>query len=132
MNDDCTTSKSSSSGKNLSRKVKFSPSPEIHDIPTEESSDKGSLWYNIDGTFSFKTYRFYGHDDSSDAKRRKIIANTLDAVLDEQINQWESGVYDAERIANQSRKLSAESQVTALLVAMQDLLEAHHVAAFTA
>jgi hypothetical protein len=66
-----------------------------------------------------------GQEESTRIQERmQNIADTMDAVLDEQINQWATGMYDSERLADMSRKSSVANQARALQVA----LKAHEAA----
>lgn len=58
-------------------------------------------------------------------RRRHRIQKTVEAVLDEQLNQWEALSYDPERLAKVSSAASSLCQMDARLTARIDEVTLH-------
>ncbi|CAJ1942092.1 unnamed protein product [Cylindrotheca closterium] len=52
---------------------------------------------------------------STDENSKQLIESALEAVLDEQVDQWAAGESDPERMATVYRRKSASSQVKAIV-----------------
>ena len=96
-----------------SSSVQFKTDVSVKEVPRKETYDKNALWYQ-DNTEKQKTKRPLNEN----------IQKLLDAVLDEQIDQWAAGVNIPERIANASKQYSSAYQAKALKAGILDRVAA--------
>ena len=131
----------------MDKKVHFSTSIEVHEIPQESTSTDSTSHRAADeeeeSTFAStaalsilegidvpkKDLFFYRNGRAEDMcgiddNRRLRILEALEAVLDEQVDQWATGIVDPERIAKLYRKYSASSQAKAIEYGLQNHLAA--------
>ena len=125
---------------NKKKSVQFSTLIEVHEIPPVSSSGSSccsptiaadettttlsTIWTNEGIAALNKDLLLYRNGKAEDMcgideNRRLRIMEALEAVLDEQVEQWASGIVDPEKIANLSRKYSASSQAKAIEYGLQ-------------
>ena len=88
-----------------SSSVQFKANVDIKAIPPKETYDKNACWYP-EGSKS--------QLEKTKKPMNETIQRLLDAVLDEQIEQWAAGVNNPERLANASKQISSPFQAKAL------------------
>ncbi|CAJ1942090.1 unnamed protein product [Cylindrotheca closterium] len=100
------------SSNNNNKAVSFSSSLDMSTQPTRRDS-----------------FRTFAQDErpSIDENSKHLIESALEAVLDEQIDQWAAGESDPERMATVYRRKSASSQVKAIVHGLQLQQEAEAV-----
>ena len=93
------------------KSVRFGDTIEVYSVPNSEMLQdvKESLWYQELPPAAKETI-----SDHSFEERRRSVEEVLNAVLDEQIEQWSNGVYDPQRIAEVSSSLSELDRFEAL------------------
>ena len=90
------------------KSVRFASNVEVHSVPNVEEDSKKDVWASEVPTMAKDAFVV------ADQEEKQRVEEYLNAMLDEQIEQWENGIYDPERLAGLSCSLSARSRDLAL------------------
>ena len=106
--------------------VHFSNNVKVHEVPViDDGSNMICLDSSVLEVSRSLQYRSGRAEDicGLDEQRRKKILEALEAVLDEQVEQWCAGVKNPEKIALLYKKFSVSSQALAIECGLKNHME---------
>lgn len=109
------------------KSVHFSNDIKVHKVPLIDDDISNVIWLNSSDVEVSKSlqHRSRRAEDicGLDEQRRKKILEALEAVLDEQVDQWVAGVKNPEKIALLYKKFSVSSQALAIECGLKNHME---------